>query len=506
MLTTSDADKTRAAFEAARPAVRGARRGRRHGRDDDRRHAAGLTTRSRGSTEPTDAHRDLERQLAAGPAREGRVVAGARRARRPADAGDEALGRRRAASCRSRWRATSSSTTARVAGTAWRSRSATASPSTSRSRTSGTARSGTAAPARRSRSRRRTSTRSTRRGWSRCESRPRAAIRIRVVSLYAPNGRVVGSPFYAGKLKWFTRARRWLDETRDPSEALVLGGDLNVAPTDEDVWAAARAHGGTHVSEPERAGFRDLLDWGLHDSFRDLQPARDRPVHLVGLPRRQLPQELRDADRPPPADRIRSPSGWWRSRSTGRRARASRFPRTTRRSSWTSTSPASRSIPAGPTRKRESPLAEASARADRATAALVARSDRDQSAAYRAVVARLATDRRVDMERMPSRSVELALRVRRGVVAVAAAAVFAVSACAAPGGGATTAPATQAAAPATAAPGTASGESLQLVLGNDATLGSYITGRDGNVAVHLHEGPTTARAPATATARRAGRR
>jgi exodeoxyribonuclease-3 len=95
---------------------------------------------------------------------------------------------------------------------------------------------------------------------------------LRVVSLYAPNGRVVGSPFYAGKLKWFTRARRWLDETRSPSEDLVLGGDLNVAPTDDDVWAAARAHGGTHVSEPERAGFRALLDWGLRDAFRDLQP------------------------------------------------------------------------------------------------------------------------------------------------------------------------------------------------------------------------------------------
>jgi exodeoxyribonuclease III len=95
---------------------------------------------------------------------------------------------------------------------------------------------------------------------------------LRVVSLYAPNGRVVGSPFYAGKLKWFERARRWLDETRDPAEALVLGGDLNVAPTDEDVWAAARAHGGTHVSEPERAGFRALLDWGLADAFRLVQP------------------------------------------------------------------------------------------------------------------------------------------------------------------------------------------------------------------------------------------
>ncbi len=93
----------------------------------------------------------------------------------------------------------------------------------------------------------------------------------RVVSLFAPNGRVVGSPFYAGKLRWFERARRWLDG-RDPAEPLIIGGDLNVAPTDDDVWAAARAHGGTHVSEPERAGFRALLDWGTHDAYREQHP------------------------------------------------------------------------------------------------------------------------------------------------------------------------------------------------------------------------------------------
>ena len=42
---------------------------------------------------------------------------------------------------------------------------------------------------------------------------------IRVVSLYAPNGRVVGSPFYDGKLRWFARLARWLDETRDAGRA-----------------------------------------------------------------------------------------------------------------------------------------------------------------------------------------------------------------------------------------------------------------------------------------------
>jgi exodeoxyribonuclease-3 len=99
---------------------------------------------------------------------------------------------------------------------------------------------------------------------------------IRFVSLYAPNGRVVGSPFYEGKLRWFERVRRWLDETQDPGQPLVLGGDLNATPTDADVWSAARAHGGTHVSPPERAALARLREWGLEDLYRRHEPEGGR--------------------------------------------------------------------------------------------------------------------------------------------------------------------------------------------------------------------------------------
>src|SRR3954470_1884992 len=91
---------------------------------------------------------------------------------------------------------------------------------------------------------------------------------IRLVSLYAPNGRVVGSPFYAGKLRWFERLRRWLDENASPDEPLVLGGDLNATPSDDDVWDAVAAHGGTPVSERERAALASLREWGLVDGYR----------------------------------------------------------------------------------------------------------------------------------------------------------------------------------------------------------------------------------------------
>jgi exodeoxyribonuclease III len=99
---------------------------------------------------------------------------------------------------------------------------------------------------------------------------------VRVVSIYAPNGRSVGSPFYQAKLAWFERLARWCAEACSPAEALAIGGDFNVAPTDADVWDANACHGGTHVSAPERAALGELLRWGLVDAYRLRHPETHR--------------------------------------------------------------------------------------------------------------------------------------------------------------------------------------------------------------------------------------
>jgi exodeoxyribonuclease-3 len=99
---------------------------------------------------------------------------------------------------------------------------------------------------------------------------------VRFVSLYAPNGRSVDSVFYTGKLAWFERLARWLADNASAAKELVVGGDLNVAPADIDVWDARAVHGGTHVSGPERDAFARLLDWGLVDAYRANRPEPDR--------------------------------------------------------------------------------------------------------------------------------------------------------------------------------------------------------------------------------------
>jgi exodeoxyribonuclease-3 len=99
---------------------------------------------------------------------------------------------------------------------------------------------------------------------------------VRIVCVYAPNGRTVGSIFYAAKLAWFGHLARWLRDACRPDEALLLGGDLNVAPTDADVWDPKLCHGGTHVSPPEREAFNDLLRWGCVDAYRRVHAEPER--------------------------------------------------------------------------------------------------------------------------------------------------------------------------------------------------------------------------------------
>lgn len=91
---------------------------------------------------------------------------------------------------------------------------------------------------------------------------------VRVVSVYVPNGREVGSEFYERKLTWLGCLREWLAVTADPSQDLAVLGDFNVAPEDRDVWDPKAFVGATHVTEAERARLAELREWGLADAFR----------------------------------------------------------------------------------------------------------------------------------------------------------------------------------------------------------------------------------------------
>jgi len=79
---------------------------------------------------------------------------------------------------------------------------------------------------------------------------------VRAVSVYVPNGCAPDTPTYYDKLRFYeAMADRIQTLSRDP---LVVAGDLNVCPTDLDVYDPAAFVGDTHVTEAERERFRDL--------------------------------------------------------------------------------------------------------------------------------------------------------------------------------------------------------------------------------------------------------
>jgi exodeoxyribonuclease III len=92
---------------------------------------------------------------------------------------------------------------------------------------------------------------------------------IRVVSVYVPNGREPGSEHYEYKLAWLASLR---DVVAEAPESTVVCGDMNIAPTDDDVFDPDAYVGETHVTPPERAALAELQSLGLRDVVRDRWP------------------------------------------------------------------------------------------------------------------------------------------------------------------------------------------------------------------------------------------
>ena len=93
---------------------------------------------------------------------------------------------------------------------------------------------------------------------------------VRVHSVYVPNGREPDSDHYRYKLAWLAALERVVAAGPDQ---VVVCGDMNIAPTDRDVFDPAAYIGQTHVTEPERAALAQLQAAGLRDVVRDKWPA-----------------------------------------------------------------------------------------------------------------------------------------------------------------------------------------------------------------------------------------
>jgi exodeoxyribonuclease III len=99
---------------------------------------------------------------------------------------------------------------------------------------------------------------------------------VTIITVYVPNGRVVGSDHYEYKLSWLDRLGSHIDAVTAPGDAVIVAGDFNIAPTDADVYDPIAFEGETHVTKPERERLGALIDRGLSDVFRLQHPDAEK--------------------------------------------------------------------------------------------------------------------------------------------------------------------------------------------------------------------------------------
>ena len=93
---------------------------------------------------------------------------------------------------------------------------------------------------------------------------------VRLISAYIPNGSSVGSEKYEYKLSWLADFADYIaDAARDYPGGVIVGGDFNIAPADEDIYDADDwGRGNILTSQPERDALAKLLDAGYADAHR----------------------------------------------------------------------------------------------------------------------------------------------------------------------------------------------------------------------------------------------
>lgn len=88
---------------------------------------------------------------------------------------------------------------------------------------------------------------------------------VRVWNLYVPNGREPGHDHFLYKLQWLTTLKETIQSEMNDYQQIVVMGDFNIAPTDDDVWDMKDFEDSTHVTKEERAALAEVLKLGFSD-------------------------------------------------------------------------------------------------------------------------------------------------------------------------------------------------------------------------------------------------
>ena len=92
---------------------------------------------------------------------------------------------------------------------------------------------------------------------------------ISILNLYVVNGHDIDTDKYAYKLSWLKKLHTFTKKLLSHTDKVVLLGDFNIAPTNNDVFDVEKTSGQILCSDKERSALQKLLDLGLYDVFDD---------------------------------------------------------------------------------------------------------------------------------------------------------------------------------------------------------------------------------------------
>lgn len=95
---------------------------------------------------------------------------------------------------------------------------------------------------------------------------------IRIGCLYLPNGNPAPGPKFDYKLGWFKRLQAHAKDLLAQDTPVVLTGDYNVMPTEQDVYKPERWVDDALFRPETRAAFKELMAQGWTDAIRKLYP------------------------------------------------------------------------------------------------------------------------------------------------------------------------------------------------------------------------------------------
>jgi exodeoxyribonuclease-3 len=91
---------------------------------------------------------------------------------------------------------------------------------------------------------------------------------VTIINTYVPNGSAVGTDKFDYKMRWLDRFYRYMAENYRPDQPLIWLGDMNIAPTENDVYDPKRHWGKVGFHPDEISRLQKIIDWGLTDLFR----------------------------------------------------------------------------------------------------------------------------------------------------------------------------------------------------------------------------------------------